>query len=251
LEILTLICFLESATEQGLEDAAGCRGQKTKIIVEGFEDKIKKLEGSLKAKDSLLHSAEGSLAEARSQNENLSRELDEARINFEKNSDHFDREFKALNARVEAETEKNINLSKTITNLQDGCFGFATQCIARLKGIFNSIGTASEEVTPSSENIPGALEHIEKEVDVLDEVITGHNDFCALVASRGTTAAFMKARCNHVRDINRPNFILSPSDLVDILAEARSIGNRFITQIWAKGGRELAGDEAQNLLNKV
>jgi hypothetical protein len=103
---------------------------------------------------------------------------------------------------------------------------------------------ASEEVTPSTEDIPGALEHIEKEVDILDEVITGHGDFYALVASHGTTAAFMKAGCNHVRAVNRPNFGLSPSDLIDIPAKARSIGNIFITQIWAKGGRELAGDEA-------
>jgi hypothetical protein len=66
LGILTLICFSKSATEQGLEDAAGCRGQKNKIIVEGFEDKIKNVEDSLKEKDSLLRSAEGSLAEARS-----------------------------------------------------------------------------------------------------------------------------------------------------------------------------------------
>jgi hypothetical protein len=120
-----------------------------------------------------------------------------------------------------------------------------------LKGIFNSIGAAYEEVTPSSEDIPGALEHIEKEVEALDEVITGHRDLCALVASRGTTVAFMKAGCNHVRAINRSNFGLSPSDLVDISAEAWSIGNRFITQIWAKCGRELAGDEARNLINKV
>jgi hypothetical protein len=61
----------------------------------------------------------------------------------------------------------------------------------------------------------------------------------------------MKAGCNHVRAINRPNFSLSPSDVIDIPAEARSIGNRFITQIWAKGGQELAGDKARNLLNKV
>jgi hypothetical protein len=79
----------------------------------------------------------------------------------------------------------------------------------------------------------------------------GHGDFCALVASRGTAAAFMKVGCNHAKAVNRPNFSLAPSDLIDILAEARSIGNRFITQIWAKGGRELAGDEARNLLNKV
>jgi hypothetical protein len=61
----------------------------------------------------------------------------------------------------------------------------------------------------------------------------------------------MKAGCNHVRSVNRLNFGLSPSDLVDIPAEAWCIGNRFITQIWAKGGRELARDEARNLLNKV
>jgi hypothetical protein len=50
----------------------------------------------LKEKDSLLRSAEDSLAEARSQNENLSKELDEARITLEKKSERFDRESKAL-----------------------------------------------------------------------------------------------------------------------------------------------------------
>jgi hypothetical protein len=156
-----------------------------------------------------------------------------------------------LNAKVKAKAKKNAKLSETVINLWDKCFGFATQFIGRLKGIFNSVGAASEEITPSIEDIPKALKHIENEVEALDEVITGHRDFCALVASRGTTATFMKAGCNHVRAVNRPNFDLSPSDLVDIPDEARSIGNIFITQIWTKGGRELAGDEARNLLNKV
>jgi hypothetical protein len=44
--------------------------RKNEIVVEGFEDKIKKLEDSLKEKDSHLRSAEGSLAEARARNEN-------------------------------------------------------------------------------------------------------------------------------------------------------------------------------------
>jgi hypothetical protein len=225
--------------------------RKNEIVIEGFKDKIKKLGDSLKEKDNLLRSAEGSLAEAHSQNEKLSKDLEEARTVLEKNLDCFNRESKALNLRIEAEIEKNVKLSETVANLWDKCFGFATQCIARLKGIFNSIGAVSEEVTLSTEDIPGALECIEKEVDVLDEVIIGHGDLCALVASHGTAAAFMKARCNHVRVVNRPNFSLLPSDLIDIPAEARSIGNRFITQIMAKGGRELTGDEARNLLNKV
>jgi hypothetical protein len=83
------------------------------------------------------------------------------------------------------------------------------------------------------------------------EVITGHRDFYALVASCGAAATFIKVGCNHARAVNRPNFNLSSSDLVDVPTEAQSRGNRFITQIWAKGGRELAGDEARKLLNTV
>jgi chromosome segregation ATPase len=194
--------------------------RKNEIVIEGFEDKIKKHKNSLKEKDSLLCSAESSLAEEHSQNKKLGKELEEARTLLEKNSDRFNRESKTLNARIEAEVEKNVKLSETIKILRDKCFSFATQCIARLKGIFNSVGPVSEEVTLSTEDIPGALECVEKEVDVLNEVITSHGDFCALVASRGTTTAFMKARCNHLRVVNRLNFSLSPSDLVDILVKA-------------------------------
>jgi hypothetical protein len=75
-----------------------------------------------------------------------------------------------------------------------------------------------------------------------------NEDLCALVASRDTTASFMKAGCNHAKIVNKPIFSLSTSDLVDIPVEARSKGNRFIT---AKGGRELAGDGARKLLNSV
>jgi hypothetical protein len=52
--------------------------RKNDIVVKGFEDKIKKLEDSLKEKDDLLHLAEGSLAEAQDENKKLSKELKEA-----------------------------------------------------------------------------------------------------------------------------------------------------------------------------
>jgi hypothetical protein len=152
---------------------------------------------------------------------------------------------------LKVEAEKNSKLSEELRALKERCFNFASQCIARLKNIFNSVGAASKKANFCAEDIPGALGCVEKEVDVLDKVITGHGDFCALVASRGIVAAFLKAGCNHMKAVNRPNFSLSSLDLVDIPAEARSIGNRFITQIWAKGGHKLAGDEAQNLLNRV
>jgi hypothetical protein len=123
--------------------------------------------------------------------------------------------------------------------------------VHQLKQVFNSVGASSEKFEPSVEDLPGTFEHIEGEVDALDEVIAGHDDFCALLASRGTAVAFMKTGCMHGKIVNRPNFNLSPADLINIPSLARSIGNRFITQIWTKGGQNLAGDEAQSHLKPV
>jgi hypothetical protein len=181
----------------------------------------------------------------------LSGELDEARTILGESSRCFNQETKELEAKVKAETERNSKLHEAFENLRNKCADFATRCANRLKGIFNSVGTASEEINPSVEDILGAFDHIENEVEALDEVITGHMDFCAMVASRGTVAAFMKVGCTHAKTVNKPNFNLSTSDLVDIRTEARSIRNRFIIQICTKGGRELAGDEVRKLLNSV
>jgi hypothetical protein len=168
-----------------------------------------------------------------------------------KKSERFDQEIKELQSRAEAEAEKNTKLHESMKDLWNKCTDFATRCVNCLKGIFNSAGATSEEIAPSVEDIPKAFEHIENKVEALDEVITGHRDFCALLASRGTTAAFLKAGCTHAKTVNKPTFSLSTSDLVDIPAEAQSNENRFITQIWAKGGREPARDEARKLLNSV
>jgi hypothetical protein len=113
------------------------------------------------------------------------------------------------------------------------------------------LGTSSEKFEPSVEDLPSTFEHIESKVEALDEVIARHGDFCALLASRGTAVAFMKAGCTHGKIVNRPNFSLSLADIVDIPSQAQSIGNRFMTQILTKGGRNLAGDEARSHLKLV
>jgi fructoselysine-6-P-deglycase FrlB-like protein len=101
----------------------------------------------------------------------------------------------------------------------------------QLQSSFNSVGAALEEDKHYADDISKALDCIEKEVDELDEVIVGHDNFCALMAARGTTAIFAKAGCNHLKTINNPTFNISPSNLDNIPSKARSVGNRFITQI--------------------
>jgi predicted nuclease with TOPRIM domain len=216
-----------------------------------LENKIKNLEASLEKKDFLLQASEDSLAELQAENTKLNKELLKAQTTLKEKSERFEEERKELQAKSIAKAEKNTKLHESLKDLRNKCSEFATRCVHRLKGIFSSVGASSEEIAPLAEDIPKAFEHIENEVDAFDEVITGHGDFFALLASRGMAAAFLKAGCTHAKIVNKPNFNLSPSDLVNIPGETRSIGNRFITQIWAKGVRELAGDEARKLLNSV
>jgi hypothetical protein len=68
------------------------------------------------------------------------------------------------------------------------------------KKVFNSVGASAEKFTPSAEDISSTFEHIEGEVEALDEVIAGHSDFCALLASRGTPAVWRN--CPNYSDLS-------------------------------------------------
>jgi hypothetical protein len=224
--------------QQDLED------KKHEVIIESLESKIKDQAASLEKKDFELQTTEGLLAEAEAKIAKLNKEL-------LSKSESFEQEKQKFNAKFESEVEKNSNLQKSLTELQNKCLEFSSRFVQRLKQIFNSVGASCEKFSPSTEDPPGAFEHIEGEVDDLDEIIAGHGDFCALVASRGTVVAFLKSGCTHGQIVNRPNFSLSPADLVDIPSLARNIGNKFIKLVWMKGGRSIASDEAQSHLKPV
>jgi chromosome segregation ATPase len=218
--------------------------KKKDFTIQDLEIMVKEHEGALEKKDFVIQSIEGSLAEVQAENDSLKNEL-------LKQSEKFEQEKKHLEASLKTEMDKNSNLQQSLKELQGKCLSFGSRCVQRLKDVFHSIGASSEKFTPSAENLSSTLEYIEGEVDALDEVIGGHADFCALVASRGTATAFLKAGCTHGSIVNRPNFSLSASDLIDIPNLARSIGNRFMTQIWVNGGRKMAGDEARSHLKSV
>jgi hypothetical protein len=86
---------------------------------------------------------------------------------LDESSWRFNRETKELEAKVKAETERNSKLHEAFEDLRNKCADFATQCANRLKGIFNSVGAASEEINPLAEDIPGAFDYIENEVEAL------------------------------------------------------------------------------------
>jgi hypothetical protein len=242
---LTKIVYVQSMPlskalkmQQDLED------KKHEVIIESLESKIKEQSATVEKKDFELRATEGLLAEAEAKIAELNSKL-------LCQSEQFEQEKQELNVKLEAEVQQNSDLKKLLANLQEKCLEFSSRCIQRLRKIFHSVGASSEKFTPSAEDLPKTFEHIEGEIDELDEVIAGHGDFCAWVASQGTAAVFLKAGCDHGKIVNRPNFTLSPTILDDIPDLARSISNRFVKMIWTKGGREKAGDEARSHLELV
>jgi chromosome segregation ATPase len=198
--------------------------KKHEVIIEGLESKIKDHAAALEKNDFELQTMEGLLVEAEAKIARLNSELLSKLESFEQEKQKFDVKF-------EVEVEKSSNLQKSLKELQDKCLDFGNRCMQRLKQVFNSVGASSEKFEPSVEDLAGTFEHIEGEVDALDEGIAGHGDFCALLASRGTPVTFIKSGCMNGKIVNRPNFSLSPADLIDIPSLAQSIINRFITQI--------------------
>jgi chromosome segregation ATPase len=170
--------------QQDLED------KKNEIIIEGLENKIKDYEASLEKKDFLLQATEGSRVELQTENARLNEELLQDQVTLKKNSECFEQEKQELQAKCKAKADNNTRLQESLKELRNKCLEFGSRCVQRLKKVFSSVGASSEDFTPSAEYISNTFDHIGNEVDALDEVIAGHGDFSALLASRGTATTF-------------------------------------------------------------
>jgi hypothetical protein len=76
-----------------------------------------------------------------------------------------------LKNKIEAEAEKSSKLSEALMLLRETSSGFVARSSTRLRKIFNSVGAISGEKNYSDEDIPKALDFMEKEINEFDEVM--------------------------------------------------------------------------------
>jgi chromosome segregation ATPase len=138
--------------QQDLED------KKHEVIIGNLESKIKEQSAVIEKKVFELQTTEGLLAEAETK-------ITELNTKLLSQSENFDQEKQKLNAKLEAEVQKSSDLKKSLTSLQNKCLEFSNRCVQRLKHVFYFVGASSEKFTPSAEDLPGAFEHIEGEID--------------------------------------------------------------------------------------
>jgi hypothetical protein len=124
---LTKVVYMQSMLlskalkmQQDLED------KKHKVIIENLESKVKEQSTAIEKKDFELQTTKGLLAEAEAK-------IAELNTKLLCQSEHFEQEKQELNAKFEAEVQKNSDLKKSLTRLQNKCLEFSNRCVQRLK----------------------------------------------------------------------------------------------------------------------
>jgi hypothetical protein len=95
-------------------------------------------------------------------------------------------------------------------------------------------------------NPEGVIQWIGEEAEAFDEILGDREDFCAFAGARGVATILEKADCEHVKAVAQPEYIFSAGGTKDPSAEASLLGGRFYSDIWMKGGREIADEVIKN-----
>jgi hypothetical protein len=116
-------------------------------------------------------------------------------------------------------------------------------CAKKLKDSFAKVGAYSFEQKFIRGDPKGIIEWIGEEVEAFEEILSDRGDFCAFAGARGVAAILEKYGCEHIKAATQTDAVFTVENTKDPSAEATLMGGKFYSNIWMKGGRELA-DEA-------
>jgi hypothetical protein len=137
-------------------------------------------------------------------------------------------------------------LQKNVEELRDSrerCYERSMDCAKKLKDSFAKVGAYSLEQKFIRGDPEGLIQWIGEEAKAFDEILSDRGDFCPFSGARGVVAILKKAGCEHVKAAAQPESILLANNTKDPSAEASTLGDKFYSDVWMKGGREMA-DEA-------
>jgi hypothetical protein len=115
-------------------------------------------------------------------------------------------------------------------------------CAKKLKDSFAKVGAYSSEQKFIRGDPEGIIEWIGEEAKAFDEILSDRGDFCAFAGARGVAAILEKSGYDHMKAAAQAE-TFSIEDTKEPLAEASLMGGKFYSNIWMKGGQEIA-DEA-------
>jgi hypothetical protein len=167
--------------------------------------------------------------------ENLNKKL------AEKNED-----FEVAKAKQEISEWTSARLQKNVDELRESkerYYKKSLDCANKLKDSFAKVGVYTSEQKFITADPEGIIEWISEEAEAFDEILSDRGDFCAFAGARGVAAILEKTGCEHVKAATQAETVFSVDNTKDPSAEATMMGGKFYSNVWMKGGWEIA-DEA-------
>jgi hypothetical protein len=188
-------------------------------------DRLKSNEAKLNAQ-SKAHKAEV---------EDLRKKLAEANENFE-----LAKAEQEISEWTSARLENNV---EELRESKERCYEKSLNCANKLKDNFAKVSAYSSEQKFIRGDPEGVIEWIGEEGEAFEEILSNRGDFCAFASARGVAAVLEKTGCEHVKAAAQEETVFSIDNAKGPSAEATLIGEKFYSDVWIKGGREIA-DEA-------
>jgi hypothetical protein len=143
----------------------------------------------------------------------------------------------------EIEKSKAQKNAEELQNSKEKCYEIFLGCTKTLKDSFAKVGAYSSEPKFIRGDPDGVVQWISEEVEAFEEILSDRGDFCVFAGARGVAAILEKADCEHVQVAARPGLVFLVEDIKNPSAEASTLGDKFYSDVWIKGGREMT-DEA-------
>jgi hypothetical protein len=116
-------------------------------------------------------------------------------------------------------------------------------CAKKLKDSFAKVGAYSSEQKFIRGDPEGVNEWINEEGEAFEEILSDYGHFCAFAGAWGVAAIREKTSCEHVKATTQAEAVFSIDNVKEPSAKATLIGGKFYSNVWMRGGREIA-DEA-------
>jgi hypothetical protein len=125
---------------------------------------------------------------------------------------------------------------------KERCYEKSLNCAKKLKDNFAKVGAYSSEQKFIRGDPEGIVEWIGEEGEAFEEILSDRGDFCAFTDARGVAAVLEKTGCEHVKAAAQAKTVFSIDNAKEPSAEATFIGGKFYSDVWIKGGHEIANE---------
>jgi hypothetical protein len=104
------------------------------------------------------------------------------------------------------------------------------------------VGAYSFEQKFICDDPDGVIQWISGEAEAFDEILSDRGDFCAFAGACGAVSILEKVGYDHAKGVVQLEFVISVDDIKNSSAEASSLSGKFYSEVWIKGGREIADE---------